>query len=68
MDMSILGVLFKTLHEIQLLILQHLIQRCFLIGNVIVNIMASTSMLGLFCVDLKFVSNIFNYWIVSIIV
>lgn len=58
MDMSILGIPFKNL-QIQLLILQHLIQGCSLIGNVVVNIMASTSMLGLFCVDLKFVNNFF---------
>jgi hypothetical protein len=60
--MSILGVPFKTLQEIQLLILQHLIQGCSLIGNVIVNIMALTSMLGLFCADLKFVNNISFYY------
>jgi hypothetical protein len=60
--MSVLGVPFKTLQEIQLLILQHLIQGCSLIGNVIVNIMASTSMLGLFCADLKFVNSISFYY------
>ncbi len=59
-DMSNLGVPFKTTHEIHFSILQHLIQVCLWLRSLVVSIQASTSMLGLLFATLKFECRVSN--------